>query len=349
MVQKTLRRAPEHSNNVNQTVSDGSAHALASVPDIKYYNEYISRDIDDRPDMEYATFAYDKAMNMLLYGPTGPGKTSFFMAWAALKRLKFYSVASNLALDPSQMFGKWGQDENGRFVWYDGGVTDIVRNGGVLIVNEINFMSERIAPVLYELFDKRREITLLDHKGEKIRAHRPNCWCSLPANVCQERWVLLGADYNPDYAGTRPLNAALRNRFALQFEWDYEPEIEEKLVPYPTLLDIVRNIRQQKARIETPVATNMMQEFVAVVKDLGIDFAIRNFVAHFAVEERAAVAPVFEARIDDLKEDFKPDDAEGWNQFEGSNSDWILEEEDDERDDNQDDPDLSEWERDLQS
>lgn len=246
--------------------------------------------------------------------------------------MPFYSVASNLALDPSQMFGKMGVKDDGSFGWFDGGVTDVVRHGGVILVNEVNFMSPRIAPVMYELFDKRREITLLDHKGEKIRAHRPGCWCALPAKECRSRWVLIVADMNPDYAGTMQINVAFRNRFSIQFVMDYDPKVEEQLVRSTVLREIVTSIRAQNGRtVDTPVSTNMMMEFERLVAGLNLKWAIANFVNHFAMHERAAVQGAFDMRFKDLEEDFKPEPegAKDWNQFEGRNAEWIDDEDED--------------------
>jgi MoxR-like ATPase len=347
-VQKTMktRRVPiksvEHADNVEQKVADSATGlALATVPDKRYFTGYISRRIGGKLDLELLDYAFTHATNVLIYGPTGPGKTSFTMAWAAARGKKFYSVASNVALDPSQMFGKMSIKDDGSFGWFDGGVTDIVRHGGVILINEVNFMSDRIAPVLFELLDKRREITLLDHKGEKIRAHRPDCWCDLDDDDCRDRWVLVVADMNPDYSGTRPLNAAFRNRFPIQIEWDYDPIIEEKLVPYPTLLQIARNIRKQVGtRLDTPVATNMLMEFATIAQDLSLDFAITNFCNHFTTDERTAVEGVFEQLKKDLEEDFTPDQAPEWDQFTEDKSDWMHDfnsDEDEEVEDDEED------------
>lgn len=331
-VAKTLRKtaparnAVDHANNVEQAVSDAAAGiALSAIPDAKYAAKYISRTINGKHDLDVLSYAHDRGFNVLIFGPTGPGKTTFTMAWGATHQKRFYSVPSNIAIDPSQLFGKWGQDEHGRFVWYDGGVTDIVRHGGVILINEVNFMPERIATVLFGLLDNRREITLLDHKGERIRAHRPDCWCDLDPEECEERWVLIVADMNPDYSGTRPLNPAFRNRFAIQLNWDYDPMVEAQLVKSGTLLKIAGNIRKTIAsgRVETPCATNMLEEFEAIAAEMGVDFAVKNFCDHFGEDERVAVKGVFDSLMADLVDDFTPDTAADWNQYENGKDSWI--------------------------
>lgn len=338
-------RVPVQAANIDQVVSDNAKGvALSAIPDKRYFTEYQPREVLGKRDLDIFDAAMESADNVLLFGPTGPGKTSAVLAYAARERLRFYSVACNLALDPTHMFGKWGQSETGLFQFYDGGITDIARHGGVVLLNEINFMSERIAPVLYEALDKRREITLLDHKGEKIRIHRPDCWCNLDFEECRSRWVLFVADMNPDYAGTRPLNAAMRNRFAIQLFWDYDPAVEAKLVKSPVLLDIAKKIRAQIGKnIDTPVSTNMLMEFVrfAESKALGVDFAVDNFCNHFTPDEHPAVKAVFDARQDDLKEDFVPDNSEGY-EFDDEKSAWMYEEDDEGDDDLDVEPDEDE-------
>jgi MoxR-like ATPase len=342
-------RASTRRAAIDQVVTeDVKGVTLAAIPDQRYFDGYISRDtLGGKKDLDIFDAAMKSADNVLLFGPTGPGKTSAVLAYAAREQVRFYSVACNLALDPTHMFGKWGQSETGLFQFYDGGITDIARHGGVVLLNEINFMSERIAPVLYEALDKRREITLLDHKGEKIRIHRPDCWCSLSKKECRKRWVLFVADMNPEYAGTRPLNHAMRNRFAIQIFWDYDDLVEGKLVNSAVLLDIAKNIRKQIGKnIDTPVSTNMLQEFVRFAADpgLGIGFAVANFCNHFTPDEIPAVKAVFDARELDLENDFKPDESEGYDQFDAENSAWMEEEDaDDELDEELDEEEDEPW------
>jgi len=189
--------------------------SLASVPRIELAKRYVHRDIWSRQDFEIFDYARSKNINILIYGPTGPGKTTSVEAWAAERSLRMATVSGNASMEPSQMTGKFVSDGNGSFAWIDGPVTDVVRNGGVLLLDEVNFISPKIYTVLYGLLDGRRAITLLDHHGETIEAH-PD--------------LTIFATMNPDYIGTTPLNFAFRNRFDIQIPWDYDDKVEAKLV-----------------------------------------------------------------------------------------------------------------------
>ena len=298
------------------TVKNAALHPtfnVAEVPDKGILDGYISRKVSvggkDISEFEALDAAYKYMWNVLIEGPTGPGKTTAIQAWCALRGLRFGAVSSNAGAEPTQLFGKWNPDESGKnaFVWQDAVVTDLFRFGGVLLVNEANFLPERVATVLFGPTDNRRALTLMDHNGEVIKAHRPTvtkwiggkyidipCWCDLSAKECRKRWVLIVADMNPDYEGTRPLNKAFRNRFAMQLVFDYDPEVEAQLVRSESLRNAARDLRKSD-EYETPVATNMLIEFEQIAEALGVDFAITNFVNHFAADERPPAKVVIDA------------------------------------------------------
>jgi len=265
--------------------------SLASVPRIELAKRYVHRDIWSRQDFEIFDHARSKNINVLIYGPTGPGKTTSVEAWAAERNLRMATVSGNASMEPSQMTGKFVSDGNGSFAWIDGPVTDVVRNGGVLLLDEVNFISPKIYTVLYSLLDGRRAITLLDHHGETIEAH-PD--------------LTIFATMNPDYIGTTPLNFAFRNRFDIQIPWDYDDKVESKLVSAKALLVVAKQLRVEaaKGQYETPISTNMLQEFVNFVDALGYEFAVENFIAHFSSDEAASVRLVFQTHEHNIKTDF---------------------------------------------
>jgi len=266
--------------------------ALASVPPIEIHEKYVHRkvlgDVED-----YAAFDYARSShrNVLLYGPTGPGKTTSIQAWAAARGLRGAVISGSAALEPSHLFGKYISDGKGIFPWCDGPVTDVVRNGGYLIFDEANFIPMKIITPCYSLLDRRRNIALLDHHGEVIEAH-PD--------------LTIFATMNPDYTGTGQLNAAFRNRFNMQIAWDYDPKVEAQLVKHKNLLLLAQQLRAEadKGQYETPIATNMLMEFGEFVDGLGYNAAVENFINHFAYEEQASVRLVFQTHEHNLKQDF---------------------------------------------
>lgn len=252
----------------------------AFIPDPKYAKNYVHRKVNGVQDFDLLDYAMSKGHNILLMGDTGAGKTMLPMAYAAQKGLAYYSVPCDVSIDPSALFGKMMPGtEIGKFVWVDGPVTEMVRNGGVLNISEVNFMPARIASSLYPLLDHRRSIQLLGHQGESIRAH-PD--------------LLIVADMNPKYRGTQELNLAFANRFPIKVVWGYDPVVEEKLVPSKALLDMVRKIRNE-AGIQTPIGTNAMLEFVELFGSLGFKFAKSNFTNGFRDTERGAVDKILDA------------------------------------------------------
>ncbi len=289
------------------------APRIASVPDQSIARSYVARKIGGIDDFVIFDLALNKGWNLLLEGDTGAGKTMAARAYAAHKGMFFYSTPNNVGIDPSQLFGKYIPDETGASIgkWQDGPVTDMVRYGGVLLMNEINFLPPRVATSLFSLLDGRREMVLLDHKGEVIRAHRPDCWCSLSDDECERHWLLIVGDMNPGYLGTQDLNQALRNRFELQVEWNYDSTVEKQLVKSSVLLDFANKMRKSRkdGDISTPTSTNMLVEFETLVFDMGptigLGFAMQNLVQHYDSEDRGAVQSALKTMESNLQDSYR--------------------------------------------
>jgi len=284
----------------NTSVSSGGkvfSVNLATVPRKELAERYVHRKVWGVEDFKVYDHARAEGINVLIYGPTGPGKTTSVEAWASERGLRMASISGNASMEPSQMTGKFVSDGEGAFMWIDGPVTDVVRNGGVLLLDEVNFINPKIYTNLYSLTDGRRNIILLDHHGETIEAH-PD--------------LTIFATMNPDYIGTTPLNFAFRNRFDIQIPWDYDDAVEEKLIGSKALRILMKQLRVEaaKGQYETPISTNMGMEFTKLVDDLGYEFAAENFIAHFSTDEQASVRMVFQTHEYNIKTDFGLDTGE---------------------------------------
>ena len=251
--------------------------AMISVPDSKWAKQYVNRNIDGVQDYSIYDHARANNINVLIEGGAGSGKTISVQSYASAKGLRYFNVSSNNGIDPSQLFGRWipKADGNG-YQWQDGAVTQLVRHGGVLLLNEVNFLPVRVSTVLFSLLDYRREIQLLENGGEVIKAH-PN--------------LLIVADMNLGYKGTQALNQAFNDRFGIKLEFDYDKAIELKVVKNKALLDLAYQLRAQydTEEITTPISTRGLVDFIANAKHFGIDFAITCYVNGFEKEERGGV------------------------------------------------------------
>jgi len=256
---------------------------MASVPDISWAKRYLNRKITKtRTDFEMLDIIKANNQNLLIRGHAGSGKTMCVIAWASSRGYRYYNISSNIGLEPSHLFGMWIPTEQaGVFKWQDGPVTDLVRNGGVLLLNEIDFMPERVTTVLFGLLDDRREIQLLENGGEVIKAH-PDL-------------VVIG-DHNPNYRGSRPMNQAWKDRFAHKWEFGYDKAIEKKLIGNATLLEVANQLREQHERgeIDTPISTRGLEAFVKNVKNIDLEYATETYLNSFSDDEREAVKLVFD-------------------------------------------------------
>jgi AAA domain (dynein-related subfamily) len=251
---------------------------MISIPDPKWAKEYINRYFNDgKSDFEIYDYALENDINVLIEGGAGSGKTMSVIAYASARNYRYFNVSSNAGIDPSQLFGRWIPREDGHgYRWQDGAVTLLVRYGGVLLLNEVNFMPERIMTVLYSLLDDRREIQLLDNGGEVIKAH-PD--------------LLIVADMNAGYRGTHELSQANNDRWKVKLEFPYDKRIESKLIKSKSLLELAGKLRDQYDReeITTPISTRGLVAFQKNAVGLGLNLAIDSYVNGFDKDERGAV------------------------------------------------------------
>lgn len=258
-------------------------HPLAHlIPAAEFAEDYISRVIFGVRDLALLRYAKEAERNIYLEGPTGPGKTSLVLAYAAEEKLPLVTLHCNGGLDPQSIFGVPVMDSDGKVKFVESDMTTLIRHGqGILYLDEANFMPPKLTASLHGLLDKRREITLIDKGGELVKAGEG---------------LQIISTFNPDYEGTRPLNPAFKNRFALKVPFGYDDGVEKKLLAMPVTMEMARKLRESKRLgvIDTPVSTNMLIEFEEFCIDLGVEFAIGNFLAAFSAAEHSAVRDAVE-------------------------------------------------------
>jgi MoxR-like ATPase len=269
------------------------------VPSLESTSHYVPRTLAGgvTEDQMY-DFALDNKMNILLEGDAGTGKTTSVMNWCAKRRMNFFAIPSNSALDFTQLIGGLFPDADGKLKWIDGAVTQIVRNGGVLLANELNNAHKSLGQYLMSLGDDRRSITIMSHDNEVITAHEN---------------FLLVADQNPNYRGTQLLNEAWKDRFEIKVRYNYDTNLEKKFIQSSSLIELAQGMRTTSHRdeytsdrgtiFETPVSPRILKTFEKLAKGLSFEFASDVFINNFADEERPAVKMLLEGMAYNIKEE----------------------------------------------
>jgi MoxR-like ATPase len=269
------------------------------IPSLEKTSHYIERTFAGKiNETQMYDFALENKMNVLLQGDAGTGKTTSAMAYASKRKMNFFAVPSNNAIDFTQLVGGLFPDENGKLKFIDGAITRIVREGGLLLINELNNAPKNLSQYLMSLLDDRRCITLMSHDNEVINAH-PD--------------LLVVADMNPNYRGTQLLNEAWKDRFEIKLTYGYDNSIEKQIVTSGSLLELANGMRST-ARIdegssnpstifETPVSTRILKTFEKLAKGLSYEFACDVFVNNFNDDERPAVRMLLEGNEHNIKSD----------------------------------------------
>jgi MoxR-like ATPase len=263
----------------------------ALIPSPRIAEAYVHRSFNGRTDFDLLDYAVAEMENVILAGPTGSAKTTFFRAYAAARGLPFCVVECSGAIDLGMVLGKTTIDPDGGVRWIDGEMTLVARYGGVVLIDEINMAHPRITAGFHQLLAVTRRMSIPE-AGETIIAGRGGTGAAQP--------TLFGAAYNPRYQGTVRLSEALQNRYAIPLKWGYERDVEAQLVTSERLLDMADNIRALD-EIRTPLSTNALMEFERHVDGLGMDTARMLLVNRFAPEEQAPVARALEANADAIQ------------------------------------------------
>jgi len=142
-----------------------------------------------------------------LIGPSGTGKTHIVYLLSELANLPMWEINCGLQTSVYDMFGRY--IGLGKENWIDGLITLWCRHGGILYLDEANMMKQDIATRLNPLLDQRGHMVLTEKDNEIIKRHKHG---------------YLIVSMNPvaaEFAGTKPINAAMRRRMSIWLNFDY--------------------------------------------------------------------------------------------------------------------------------
>ena len=149
----------------------------------------------------------------LLVGETGTGKTTVCQIWSEVLGRPLFVVNCHQHTETSDLIGSFypvrensDSIENSEklFEWRDGPVTAAMRNGHLVLLDEVNLAEENVVERLNSVLDHSRSLTLTEKGGalaDRVVSAHPDFRIMATMNP--------GGDF-----GKKELSAALRNRFS---------------------------------------------------------------------------------------------------------------------------------------
>lgn len=151
-----------------------------------------------------------------LIGPSGTGKTHIVYLVAELCGLPVWEVNCGLQTSSYDLIGRF--IGLGKENWVDGLLTKWLRLGGIMYLDEANMMKQDVATRLNPVLDTRGHLVLNEKDNECVERH-------------QFGYLIISMNpYSAEFAGTKPLNAAMRRRMAVWINFDYT-SVGEQISP----------------------------------------------------------------------------------------------------------------------
>ncbi|MGI0027955.1 MAG: AAA family ATPase [Nitrosopumilaceae archaeon] len=182
-----------------------------------------------------------------LIGPSGTGKTHIVYLVSELAGLPMWEINCGLQTSVFDLFGRYVG--LGKENWIDGLITSWCRHGGILYLDEANMMKQDIATRLNPILDQRGHMVLTEKDNEIIQRHND---------------AFLIISMNPvssEFAGTKPINAAMRRRMSVWLNFDYMSvgsKIDEKEID---LVESKAGISRQDAEKIIKVGAELRKQY----------------------------------------------------------------------------------------
>lgn len=233
--------------------------------------------------------------NVMLKGDTQAGKTILVevlaIAWAdALgypKPMPIFTLSGSSGVTDFDLFGQavtYADPETGmdRLVNLPGVVALAAECGGILYLDEINAMGERVTSSLHPLCDSRHQFVNRGKATVKGGVFMPEV-----VTAHQDLWIV-GTYNDGNYRGMGEMNEAFINRFR-HIAWGYDEDVEAKLIKSPAIRmlgELVRMARKANSRgLRTPVGTAALMRLEKDVAAFGVDLALEVFKGMFKYTE----------------------------------------------------------------
>lgn len=202
-------------------------------------------------------FKNGEIYSMFFVGASGTGKTTQARNIAIYSGIPPISINMAVNVEESDLIGTMipnphkKASEDPEFIWKDGLITQAVRNGYIIILEEVNMARPGVLAKLNNLLDDIRQLDL--PTGELVYAHK-NFRCIATGNMA--------------YEGTNRMNKAFLNRFNLvkvfdNFCNDELVKIIQKSVPYDNT-NVIGQVLKVYMALEKYIKENRINAVVSI-------------------------------------------------------------------------------------
>lgn len=222
----------------------------------QYMPQKPGKFIDHGDIMKTLAIAVRDNLAVLLIGESGTGKTSAIRFLANQTGNGLRRVNLNGGTTADELVGRQLINDKGTF-WVDGVLTEAMRKGEWIVLDEINAALPEVLFVLQSVLDDDGYLVLNEKDDKEIVYKHAN-------------FRLFATCNPPEYAGTKEMNKALLSRFAICINAEFPPEKVE--------LDIIKNhLGDAIAKSEIAIKLVGLANNTRKAKELGTsDYAINT-------------------------------------------------------------------------
>lgn len=183
----------------------------------QYIPKNSTKFIDHQDILKTLAIGIQDNLPVLMIGESGTGKTASIRYLASELNHGLRRVNLNGGTTADELVGRLLLNDKGTY-WVDGVLTEAMRTGDWIVLDEINAALPEVLFVLQSVLDDDGFLVLSEKEDKEIVHKHPD-------------FRLFATCNPPEYAGTKEMNKALLSRFGICISTDYPVEsIEKKII-----------------------------------------------------------------------------------------------------------------------